>query len=131
MKTYQERHPGELCSDRVRDIPGVASHRCRNLAVDEVHGPMGSWPRCAEHMPPGPMTPEEREVIEAAKEWCKRGGSDYTANVQLRRAVDALPKPSPPLVERLRAWAAGSAGDDDGITEDLLEAAAALERLAK
>ena len=84
------------------------------------------------------MTPEEFEVIEAAKAWAADMGEfAVTRGLPLAResrrliaAVDALPKPAPSLVERIR-----SHGDDArhrGCSAEaalLREAADELERL--
>jgi hypothetical protein len=73
------------------------------------------------------LTPEEREVIAKAQRW--RQNENATTSAELVGAVDALPKPAPSLVERLREHAGSEECVSDRALGLLLEAAAALERL--
>lgn len=92
-----------------------------------------------------PITPEERKVIEAAKalrlafpykDW-HVSRLAFPESERFCAAVDALPKPPPSLVERLRTFsknvelAPSIQGGPSVLVEVLREAADELERLAK
>lgn len=125
-RTYQEAHPGEKCTEEVAMVRGFAP--CGKLAIGLQHG---AWPRCAEHMP-RVMSPEEAEVVEAAKAWAKKDEWRTTTremDQRLRHAVDALPKPAPSLANRLRAlFAKDVVRDKEEIIATIAEAADELER---
>lgn len=111
---------------------------CQSCKVDPSrYGERIHYPSCLE-TPARSMTPEEREVIEAAKA-LRRAFPERNWDVsrlafpeaaRFCAAVDALPKPRPTLVERLRLYANNYVGDTSGYVQALtIEAANELERL--
>jgi hypothetical protein len=122
-RSYQEKRSGEAC---VHVVPGPSgAGPCGRLAVTDYYDHNNKrYPKCALHAPPRDMTPGELEVIEAAKAW-RAGASVH----RLAAALDALPKPEPTLVERLRE--AAETAHPEHKAQLMREAADEIEHLAK